>query len=70
MAEVSLPEELLDEDGIDDVFEAAAAYVAIASSSLPSDALLRLYGLYKQATGGPCSTSAPSFFDRKGRAKW
>lgn len=26
--------------------------------------------LYKQATAGPCDTPKPSFFDRKGRAKW
>ena len=26
--------------------------------------------LYKQATAGPCTTPKPSFFDRKGRAKW
>lgn len=26
--------------------------------------------LYKQATTGHCDTPKPSFFDRKGRAKW
>ena len=57
---------------LEDVFEAAAAIVAsiAGSDSLKTDALLHLYGLYKQATSGPCDTFRPSFFDRKARAKW
>jgi diazepam-binding inhibitor (GABA receptor modulating acyl-CoA-binding protein) len=53
-------------------FEAATQYVAAASQSgsLDSDALLRLYGLFKQATAGTCNTQRPSFFDRRGRTKW
>lgn len=31
---------------------------------------LALYGLYKQATTGPCTTSKPGIFDLSGRAKW
>ena len=57
---------------LDDAFEAAAAMVAsvAGSDTLKTDALLQLYGLYKQATSGPCDTFRPSFFDRKARAKW
>ena len=57
---------------IDDAFEAAAAMVAsvAGSDTLGTDTLLHLYGLYKQATSGPCRTFRPSFFDRKARAKW
>lgn len=53
-------------------FDAAAQYVAAAASSKAlSDAhLLELYGLFKQATMSDCSTPKPSFFDRRGRAKW
>lgn len=37
----------------------------------PSDeTLLKLYGLYKQATVGPNRTPKPSFWDFKGHAKW
>lgn len=33
-------------------------------------AILIAHRLYKQATVGPCDAPKPSFFDRKGRAKW
>lgn len=32
--------------------------------------LLKLYGLYKQATGGDVADPAPGFTDMVGRAKW
>ena len=51
-------------------FEAAVE----ASKSLPSkpdnDTLLKLYGLYKQATAGDVSSKRPGFTDPVGRAKW
>ena len=51
-------------------FEAAVA----ASKSLPSkpdnDTLLKLYGLYKQATAGDVDSKRPGFTDPVGRAKW
>ena len=31
---------------------------------------LRLYGFFKQATEGPCTQPAPSFWDVIGKAKW
>ncbi len=57
---------------LDEAFEGAAAMVAsvAGSDTLGTDTLLHLYGLYKQATSGPCTTFRPSFFDRKARAKW
>jgi acyl-CoA-binding protein len=53
-------------------FEAAAAHIAsiAGDNQLSNDDLLRLYGLYKQATIGPCTSFRPSFFDRKARSKW
>jgi len=53
-------------------FTAASNAVAVAASSgrLDNDALLHLYGLYKQATEGPCTTFRPSFFNQKARSKW
>lgn len=53
-------------------FEAAAAHVASIAGSgrMNSNSLLQLYGLYKQATEGPCTAFRPSFFDRKARSKW
>jgi len=37
---------------------------------LENEELLKLYGLYKQATTGDCNISCPMFWDLKGRAKW
>jgi diazepam-binding inhibitor (GABA receptor modulating acyl-CoA-binding protein) len=36
----------------------------------PPEALLELYGCYKQATEGDVNTSRPGMFDIKGKAKW
>ena len=51
-------------------FEAAVA----ASKSLPerpdNATLLKLYALYKQATGGDVEGKRPGFTDMVGRAKW
>ncbi|KAF0288726.1 Acyl-CoA-binding domain-containing protein 5A [Amphibalanus amphitrite] len=35
-----------------------------------NDMKLRLYGFFKQATEGPCTQPAPSFWDVVGKAKW
>lgn len=63
---------MTDCDSLELSFERAAANVAsiAGGSQLSNDALLKLYGLYKQATEGPCTYFRPSFFDRKARAKW
>ena len=52
-------------------FEAAASFVAqsVGDGTIPKQALLRLYGLYKQSTEGKCTSKKPSFFDLKGREK-
>ncbi|WP_428420101.1 acyl-CoA-binding protein [Methylibium sp.] len=51
-------------------FEAAVA----ASKTLPQRpdnlTLLKLYALYKQATGGDAQGQRPGFADMVGRAKW
>ncbi len=36
----------------------------------PNDVLLRLYGLFKQATAGDVSGARPGMMDFKGRAKY
>jgi acyl-CoA-binding protein len=57
---------------IDDNFDAATTYVAslAANGDVPEADLLTFYGLFKQATEGPCETAKPAFFDLKKRAKW
>lgn len=57
-------------DETDPAFQAAADFVELHVSELGDGAKLQLYGLYKQASSGPCGTAKPSFFDFKGRAKW
>jgi len=49
----------------------AAAASAKAFTKRPTDQeLLELYGFYKQATMGDCSTDRPGMLDLKGKAKW
>jgi acyl-CoA-binding protein len=55
-------------------FNAAADAVALAVTGKHpafTDALkLRFYGLYKQATVGPCTDKQPGIWNPAGRAKW
>ncbi|KAA8905087.1 hypothetical protein DIURU_001515 [Diutina rugosa] len=48
--------------------------MAKAVNNLPTrpnnDELLKLYGLYKQATVGDNNTDKPGIMDFKGKAKW
>ncbi|KAF7816674.1 acyl-CoA-binding domain-containing protein 1 [Senna tora] len=60
---------------LDEVFSAATAFVAAAaadrlSQKVSTDVQLQLYGLYKIATEGPCSTPQPSALKMTVRAKW
>ena len=58
---------------LDEDFSAASAFVAASASSgtsVPDEAQLRLYGLYKIATEGPCTAPQPSALKLKARAKW
>ncbi|RDX66025.1 Acyl-CoA-binding domain-containing protein 2 [Mucuna pruriens] len=59
---------------LDEAFSAATAFVAAAaadrlSQKVSSDVQLQLYGLYKIATEGPCSTPQPSPLKMTARAK-
>ena len=54
----------------EDAFQAAADFVEAHVDQIDDKCKLRLYGLFKQASSGACSTAKPSFFDFKGRAKW
>ncbi|KAF8983542.1 hypothetical protein BGZ46_010050 [Entomortierella lignicola] len=51
-------------------FEAAAALVKTFTKKPSDEELLKLYGLYKQATEGDNTTPAPGMFDLKGKYKW
>ena len=51
-------------------FERAAREVMDLSKRPDDQTLLRLYGLYKQATEGNIKSKRPGFTDVKGRAKY
>ena len=51
-------------------FEAAVADSKNLSQRPDNATLLKLYGLYKQASAGDVDTAKPGFGDMVGRAKW
>ncbi|HZY20055.1 MAG TPA: acyl-CoA-binding protein [Ramlibacter sp.] len=51
-------------------FEAAVASSKSLSERPDNATLLKIYGLYKQATQGDVTEKKPGFGDMVGRAKW
>ncbi|WBY00695.1 acyl-CoA-binding protein [Ramlibacter tataouinensis] len=51
-------------------FEAAVANSKTLSERPDNSTLLKIYGLYKQATQGDNAEKKPGFGDMVGRAKW
>ena len=51
-------------------FEAAVANSKKLAERPDNQTLLKIYGLYKQATAGDNSEKKPGFGDLVGRAKW
>ena len=51
-------------------FEAAVANSKKLSERPDNATLLKIYGLYKQATSGDVNEKKPGFGDMVGRAKW
>jgi diazepam-binding inhibitor (GABA receptor modulating acyl-CoA-binding protein) len=51
-------------------FDAAVANSRKLAQRPDNSTLLKIYGLYKQATEGDNSSSKPGFSDMIGRAKW
>ncbi|KAK6339711.1 hypothetical protein TWF718_009104 [Orbilia javanica] len=51
-------------------FEAAAAAANAFTTKPTNDELLKLYGLYKQATVGDINTTRPGMMDFQGKYKW
>ncbi|GLS14392.1 MULTISPECIES: acyl-CoA-binding protein [Hydrogenophaga] len=51
-------------------FEAAVANSSKLSERPDNATLLKIYGLYKQATQGDVTEKKPGFGDMVGRAKW
>ncbi|XP_014206005.1 acyl-CoA-binding domain-containing protein 6-like [Copidosoma floridanum] len=55
---------------LEETFNKAASYVQLLVSKLSNTQLLGFYGLYKQATCGPCDTPAPSWYQLTAKSKW
>ncbi len=55
---------------LDARFEAAVANSKKLSERPDNSTLLKIYGLYKQATVGDNTEKKPGFADMVGRAKW
>ena len=51
-------------------FNEAADAIRESGTGLDNDTMLRLYGLYKQSTQGPCNVPKPGLFQFTARAKW
>ena len=51
-------------------FEAAVADSKNLSERPDNQTMLKMYGLYKQATSGDATGTRPGFTDMVGRAKW
>lgn len=55
---------------IEERFEKASVDVSLLSKRPSDETMLALYGYYKQAKEGDCSTPKPGVWDPKGRYKW
>lgn len=55
---------------IEQKFDRAATYLQGIVSELDQKVLLTFYGLYKQATVGPCNIPKPGIFNLQAKAKW
>ncbi|MEO7241650.1 MAG: acyl-CoA-binding protein [Variovorax sp.] len=60
----------MSETDLDTQFEAAQANAKLLAERPDNPTLLKIYGLYKQATAGDNPEKRPSFSDIVARAKW
>ncbi|XP_034939337.1 acyl-CoA-binding domain-containing protein 6 [Chelonus insularis] len=62
--------EKLSTSELEEKFSRAANHLQSMVSKLDSTQLLEFYGLYKQATVGPCNTSRPGWLQTQAKYKW
>lgn len=67
MAESDLDIDVTD---LEETFNRAAKYLQTLVSELDSGQLLAFYGLYKQATVGPCDIPRPNWYQVQAKHKW
>ncbi|XP_012230676.1 acyl-CoA-binding domain-containing protein 6-like [Linepithema humile] len=59
-----------DATDLEETFNRAAKYLQTLVSELDSGQLLAFYGLYKQATVGPCDVPRPNWYQVQAKHKW
>lgn len=59
-----------DSTELEQEFAAAAKHLERLVGTLDQPSLLQFYGLYKQATVGPCNVPKPGLFALQAKAKW
>ncbi|XP_050099335.1 acyl-CoA-binding domain-containing protein 6-like [Anopheles aquasalis] len=59
-----------DSDPLAERFACATKFLERNTNAFEQPHLLQFYGLYKQATVGPCNTTKPGIFNLQARAKW
>lgn len=57
-------------DHLHSLFLSASTHVRSIISKLNEDQMLQFYGLYKQATDGPCNKPKPSWYQITEKQKW
>lgn len=62
--------ESFDATDLEETFNRAANHLQSLASQLDSGQLLGFYGLYKQATIGPCDTPRPNWYQTQAKHKW
>lgn len=55
---------------LEETFDRAAKHLQTLTAELSSKELLQFYGLYKQATIGPCDTPKPNWYQTQAKYKW
>lgn len=55
---------------LEESFARATKYIEHSTDQFKQEQLLQFYGLYKQATVGPCNTPKPAIYSMAARAKW
>lgn len=57
-------------DDLEEKFKRAASHLELVAPELSAEDLLEFYGLYKQATVGPCTIPKPSWYQAQAKQKW
>lgn len=71
MAEIDLESDLDSSvTDLEETFNRATKYLQTLVSELDSGQLLTFYGLYKQATVGPCDIPRPNWYQIQAKHKW